>query len=180
VLSIVFVPPALRLLGQAFGAPVYVPLRPVALVALVTVLVPLTLGMMARRLAPSLAERIAGPMTAVAMGLLVVASLPVLVTQWPPIVSLIGNGTLAALGAFVIVGLFVGHLLGGPDSDERSVLALATATRHPAIAITAAHAAFPGEKLVVPAIFSYVLLGAVLSFPYLVWRRRARQPQTAR
>jgi BASS family bile acid:Na+ symporter len=114
------------------------------------------------------------------MALLLVAVLPVLVTEWPAIVSLIGNGTLAALGAFVIVGLAVGHLLGGPDPDERGVLALATATRHPAIAIAAAHAAFPGQKFVVPAILLYVILAAVLSIPYLVWHRRARPPQASR
>jgi BASS family bile acid:Na+ symporter len=80
---------------------------------------------------------------------LVVAAIPVLIALFPAIISLVGNGTILAFAAFVVVALAVGHFLGGPDPDERTVLALASASRHPAVAIAIAHANFPDEKLAV-------------------------------
>ena len=53
-----------------------------------------------------------------------------------------------------------------------AVLALACATRHPAIALTIATANFPNEKLVPPAILMYLLLSAITVTPYLKWSKR--------
>jgi BASS family bile acid:Na+ symporter len=178
-LAIVFVPGALNLLGRLFGRPLDVPLRVVASLALITVLVPLAIGMAVRRVAPALAERMAGRVGAAAAALLVLAALPVLVGSWRAIVSLIGNGTIVAFAAFVVVGIAVGHLLGGPDPDNRSVLALATSTRHPGIAMAVAHVTFPGEKLVLPAIALYLVVAIILTLPYVKWRQRARVRQPA-
>jgi bile acid:Na+ symporter, BASS family len=73
---------------------------------------------------------------------------------------------------FVLIGLAAGHLLGGPDPDDRTVLALSTATRHPGVAIAIANANFPGGKLAVAAVLLYVLVSAVVSIPYLNWIKR--------
>jgi BASS family bile acid:Na+ symporter len=107
--------------------------------------------------------------------LLVAAIVPVLITMWPAMISLIGDGTLLAIVAFIVVGLAVGHFLGGPDSDDRTVLALATATRHPGVALVIATGNFPGEKLVAPALMLYLLVGAIASTPYVMWRKRQRR-----
>ena len=66
----------------------------------------------------------------------------------------IGNGSLAAIVAFVFIGLAAGHLLGGPEPANRTVLAFTTSSRHPGIAIAIASANFPGQKLV----FAVILL----------------------
>ena len=81
--------------------------------------------------------------------------------------SLIGNGTLLALGAFVVIGLTVGHFLGGPDPSERTVLAISTATRHPGMAMAIANANNPGNKLLFGAMLLYILCHVVLTIPYL-------------
>jgi len=47
---------------------------------------------------------------------------------------------------FVVAGLVVGHLLGGPPRDQASVLALSSACRHPMMALTIASANFPDER----------------------------------
>ena len=73
--------------------------------------------------------------------------------------SLIGNGSLLALAAFVAVGLAAGHLLGGPNAADRLVLALSTATRHPVIALTVAKANFPDEPLLGATVLLYLLVG---------------------
>jgi BASS family bile acid:Na+ symporter len=69
------------------------------------------------------------------IGLLVVASIPVLIMEWPTIRSLLGDGTVVAAVLLSALGLLVGHLLGGPDPENRTVLALATVSRHPGVAL---------------------------------------------
>jgi len=64
------------------------------------------------------------------------------------------------------------------------VLALATATRHPgiAIAIAIAHINFPNEQAVPAAVVIYLVVSAVLSVPYLAWRKnssRVGDPRSA-
>ena len=78
--------------------------------------------------------------------------LPVLFTAWPSIIALVRRRTIVAIAAFVLVGLAVGHSLGGHDFHDRAVLALATATRHPGIALAIGTANFQEQEAVLPAI----------------------------
>ena len=80
--------------------------------------------------------------------------------------ALTGNGPVTALAAFVVVGLAAGHCLGGLDSDDRPVLALATACRHPGVAIAIAVAVFPEEKAVLlAAVLLYMVVSGLVSIP---------------
>ncbi len=172
LLAIVFVPLAVGLLGSAVGLSARVSPVPVAAMVAMTVLAPLAAGVLVHRLAPALAERLAKPVSLVASVLLVVGVLAVLLVAMPAIILLMGNGTLAAIVAFVLVGLAVGHVLGGPDPADRTVLALMTASRHPGVAITIASASFPERKPIVAAILLYLLVNAILYLPYRAWCRR--------
>jgi BASS family bile acid:Na+ symporter len=174
--AVVFVPLALEVIGRVFTVPVHLSPWHVAKIVLITVLAPLAVGMIVSRVTPAFAERIASPLSRAAKVLLVAALVPVLVTAWPAMVSLIGNGTLAAFTAFIVIGLAAGHLLGGPDPADRTVLALSTASRHPGVALTIAVANFPEQKLVLPALLLYLIAGAVLSIPYSRWRRHMAGP----
>jgi BASS family bile acid:Na+ symporter len=173
--AIVFVPLALEVVGRVFSVPVHLSPGQVAQIILLTVLAPLGLGLLVKSVAPTLAERIAKPISLVATVLLVAGVLPILFTKWPAMASLIGNGTLAAIVVFILVGLATGHLLGGPDPADRTVLALSTASRHPGVALAIASANFPEQKLVLPAVLLYLITGAILSIPYSKWRRRETQ-----
>jgi len=139
---------------------------------LLTVLAPLTAGLIVNRFAPTLAARIAGPVSLFATILLVVAALPVVVAAWPAVKSMIGNGTLLALAVFAATGLAVGHWLGGSNPDHRTVLALATSARHPAVALAIAGANFQQQRAVLAVIFLYLVVGTVVSLPYVMWRKR--------
>ena len=86
--------------------------------------------------------------------------------------SLIGNGTVLALVAFVFVGLAIGHFLGGPAPENRTSLAISTASRHPGVALLLAQANFPAEKLVVAAVLSIPVRQHRFAIPYLVWTKR--------
>jgi BASS family bile acid:Na+ symporter len=172
VLAIVFVPLAVDLLGRVFSRPAQISVATIAQLVLLTVLLPLAAGIAVRHFAPATADRIARPISLVAAVLLIASALPIVFTAWPAITSLIGNGTIIAIAAFVIFGLTVGHLLGGPEEEDRTVLALSTASRHPGIALAIASASFPGQKLVLGAVLLYLIVNAVVSLPYLNWRRR--------
>ena len=94
-------------------------------------MIPIGAGIFVRKLAPAFAERVAKPLTSIS-GLGVVACFVVVwISAAPAMWSLIGNGTVIALTAFVLVGLAIGHVLGGPVPENRTSLAIATASRHP-------------------------------------------------
>ena len=173
--AVVFVPLALEVVERVFAVPLQLSPGQVAQIILLTVLAPLGLGLLVKSVAPTLAERIAKPLSSVATVLLLAGALPILFTKWPAIVSLIGNGTLAAIVVFILVGLTAGHLLGGPDPADRTVLALSTASRHPGVALAIASANFPQAKLVLPAVLLYLITGAILTIPYLKWRKSKTQ-----
>jgi BASS family bile acid:Na+ symporter len=172
LLSIVFTPIAVDLFGKAFGTPARISPFAIARLVLLTVIIPLGAGMLVRRLAPAFAERAAKPIALAATALLIISVIPILFTAWPAIESLSGNGTVFAIAAFVVVGLAAGHLLGGPDPEDRTVQALSTASRHPGIALAIASANFPEQKLTPAAILLYLIVSAIISMPYLDWRKR--------
>ncbi len=101
------------------------------------------------------------------------AVVPLLIKAAPAMLSLIGSGTLPAIIAFILVGLVSGHLLGGPEPANRTVLAIASSSRHPGIAIAIAGANFERGKLAMAAILLYILINIVVAIPYRAWRRHA-------
>ncbi len=172
VLSVVFVPLAVELFGRALGTRATVSVGALVSTITLSVVAPLAAGMVLRRLAPRVAERAAKPISLVGLILLALALVPVLIVSGPAMGSLLGDGTLLALVAFNLVGLGVGHLLGGPEPEERSVLALTTSSRHPGVAFVVASATFSEPKLVLAALLLYLLVNAALSLGYLAWSRR--------
>jgi BASS family bile acid:Na+ symporter len=172
VVAVVYIPVVFELLNRILPTPVHMRAWPIAHLVLLTVLAPLVAGMLVRKFTPAAALRISKPVAFFAAVSLVVSILPVLYAATPAIIALVGNGTIVAIAAFILVGLAVGHMLGGPDSQSRTVLALATATRHPGIALAIGSTNFPEQKAVLPAILLYVVLCAIFTIPYTVWRKR--------
>ena len=77
-----------------------------------------------------------------------------------------------ALLAMNVLMPAIGHVLGGPIPQNQTALAIATASRHPGIALILATANFPAETLVGPALLLYLLVNAVVAIPYLLWTKR--------
>ena len=178
LLSVVAVPLAVELLARYSGRPFEMPPGGIARIVLVSVLLPLLAGLAVRWMLPGFAERLAKLVGLVATVLLVLGLLALLTAAWPAIWAALGDGTFVALVVFVIVGLVVGHLLGGPDPDQSVVLALSTATRHPAIALSIASANFPDERFG-GTILLYLIVSALLAVPYLAWFRRRASRQAS-
>jgi BASS family bile acid:Na+ symporter len=174
VLAIVTVPLSVWLIGKVLGRETIVPFAMVAKTVVVSVIGPLLVGVVVKRLAPAAAEKIAGPLAKVGTLLLLLAFLPVLVTMWGAIVKQVGDFTLVAIVVITGLGLLVGHLLGGPAPEDRPVLGLATACRHPGVAMTIASAiAAPENKpLVSSAVMLCVLVAPLVTVPYTKWRAK--------
>jgi len=173
-LSIVVIPLSLEVFERVTGVPLAMRGGAVATLVLTTILAPLLVGIGVRALASANAERMAEPVSVVATVLLMVAAVPIVIGLAGPVFSVMTAGTVLSLAAFALVGLVTGHLLGGPQFDNRPVLALATASRHPAMALAIAHENFPDQRLVAPEVALYVILGGILSAVYLTWVTRTR------
>jgi BASS family bile acid:Na+ symporter len=175
LLAIVLAPLTVELAGVLSTREFSLAPLAIAKIVAVTVLVPFLFGMIVRRVRPAFAER-AGPLAdKIGIVLLVVAIVPLIVKLWPAMISLLGSGTGLAIIAFTGVGLALGHMLGGPDPDHQTVLALATATRHPGVALTIAAGNFPDETLIAPALMLYLLVSAIVSAPYVRWRQNLKK-----
>lgn len=178
--SIVFVPAAILLVSTAFGIPVRIPAAGIATVVLSTVLLPLAAGLVVRRFVPAFARRAEKPISTFATVLLVVSFLPVFVAVWPTLLSLSHTWALVAIGLYAVLAHAIGHWLGGPDSRNRVVLALSTASRHPAVAISIVHLGFPRQKTAAVGILLVLLVNFFVSALYLALMRRRAAPASPR
>jgi len=167
VLATILLPLSMKLLGSIFGVPLQMTAGTIAVLALKTIFVPLSLGIALRIAARALADRVAGPVVVIGTVLLLLSVLPILFTERHAIISLIGNGTLIAFAAFSLVGICVGHLLGAPGHENSTVLALSTASRHPGVAIAIAQANFPRQRLALAAVLLFLVVNIVVSIPYI-------------
>jgi BASS family bile acid:Na+ symporter len=172
LLSAVTVPATLALFGSYYTRPFAMSSAAIAGVVLKMIIAPLAAGMAFRALLPSVASRLAKPVGLVAKVLLGLGVLAILIAAMPSVLALTGGGTLLVVTAFVAAGLGVGHWLGGPDRDHRIVLALSTASRHPAIALAIAKENFPNEPYLGAAILLYLLVNAAIGIPYQARQRR--------
>ena len=97
-----------------------------------------------------------------------VAALVLLVLQWDVFTAIRWQG-FAALTALLAIALAIGHALDGPEPANRTGLAIACATRHVGVAVLVA-SAFPGPRTMV-LIGAYLVSSALVTIPYLHWRR---------
>jgi len=173
IFAIIWIPFAGEVLDRIFPADISIPPVAVAKVVLMTVLGPTILGVVVGLLAPGLAKRIAAPAATIATVLLLAGLGLILGKAAPAMLALVGDGTLLAIVVFLVLGLLAGHLLGGPTPGDRSVLALATASRHPGVALAIAQLTFPGEQSVLAALLLYLVAGMIVTLPYVRWRKKA-------
>ena len=115
----------------------------------------------------------AGPIEQAQRWILPIAMIALLISVAPQMWSLRGNGTLTAIGIFVLGTFVVGHLFGGRDRRDAAVLAFATSCRHPATALALASANFPDTDEHA-AIALYGLVTAAIGAVYTQWLRRRR------
>jgi bile acid:Na+ symporter, BASS family len=175
VLAIAVIPASLRILSDVTTLTLGIAPMAIAKLVATSILVPLAVGLLISTVRLELGRRLAPLVTKIGVVCLVLGIIPPIVAMLPAMRMLIGDGTLAVCAVLCLAALLIGHLLGGPVPGDRTVLALSTSMRHPAMAIALAKANFAHEPLVVPAILLYLLVAVVVRLPYLKLgvRRRA-------
>ncbi len=172
LVAIVTVPVSLGLLGAFFPRETSVARGQLAFVILTGFLAPLLAGMVVRYALPTVAERIGEPLITIAGIVLLALTLLIVATNLSAIVG-IGVPSLALIIAMTCASLAVGHLLGGPDPTDRTTLAVACATRFPALGLLIASVNFPNARPQ-PIVAAYLLASTVAVIPYLRWRKAQR------
>jgi BASS family bile acid:Na+ symporter len=180
VLSVVLTPLAVEVFRVIFGGEQHVSPVAVAQVVIGTMLLPLGLGLAIGRWWPA-AKRWSPTIAKVSSLVLLVCAVVIMAAAWSLMGSVVRQGTLTAIAVIGLIGLAAGHLLGGPDEDDRTVLAHATVSRHPGVAVVVA--SLTNEPLAPIGVLLAVLVSAVVVMPYTQWRKRrlaAGLPATAR
>jgi len=180
VLAILVIPASLRLLSDVTTFTLGIAPITVARLVATSILIPLVIGMLISTFAPDFGRRVSPHLGRIGMVLLLLGIVPPIVKMFPAMRALVGDGTLAVCAVLCLVAMLVGHLLGGPASGDRTVLALSSAMRHPAMAMALAKANFSHEPLVVPAILLYLIVAVVVRLPYLKLGERRRAEYVAR
>jgi bile acid:Na+ symporter, BASS family len=177
-LAVVTVPAILHVLSIPLGFRAGV--DPASLLSLLakTILIPIAAGLAVRALFPARADAfgpLVGKVGTVGLLLVVIALLGALfrtllnMDAWSYVV----------IAAVCVAGLAIGHLLGPQNGQQKTVLAIECAVRHPGLAVTIASTNFTPQQAL-PVLVPCVLTFIVIATAYLLWRgRSASRPSTA-
>lgn len=153
VVTIVYMPLVLPLLLPG----VEVNAWDIAQSLIVTMLVPLAIGLLIKSHSPDTAEHwqpVMARISSLAILILLVVGIGLNVSN---ILSLIGTGGILALLLFIVGSLLIGFVLGGRDPGVRNVLGLGTAQRNVSAAIVVTTQNFAGTDTL-----PFVLVAAIL------------------
>ncbi len=170
-LAFITVPLTLDLLSMSLGFQSEVNLTAMAMILGRTILIPIALGLAVRSLFPKFAD-IFGPKLdkAGTIGLLVVV-LFALVALFRALIRM-DPWSYLVMVAVCAAALAIGHGLGSSHPHERTILAVESGVRHPALALTIASLNFTPQRAL-PVLVPCVLVFIAVAMVYLLWRRRS-------
>jgi len=172
--AVLFVPITVALLSALYPADASISVAAVGRLVVLTILLPVAIGVAIATWAPEFARRLAP--IAFWVGFVAVALLVLLILykQGRAIAGLVGDGSILAIVVTVTAGLAAGHLLGRPSSPNSNALALSAAIRHPGIAALIAHKNFTDQRVML-AVILFLLTSIIVATIYQFWmKRRAR------
>jgi BASS family bile acid:Na+ symporter len=156
--SVLFLPFVLPVLIPGLAAEPWPLLRPL----LLTMLLPLAVGVGLRAAAEAWAVRIRPSVTVVSNVSMLAAVLLLIVLNAKSLLGTFGTGAVAVAVVFVAVSLVAGYALGGPAAQTRSVLGLGTGQRNVAAALLLATQNYADEPGVATMILVTTLAGLVV------------------
>jgi BASS family bile acid:Na+ symporter len=178
IVSIVLTPLLVAAAGQMLGAEVSVGAPRIARVLLITPGVPLCAGLALNRWWPKAAAVIQTRGQQAGMLLLLVLLAVLVGVAWRGMLALLGDGGALAIAGTIAVGLLAGHVLGrGRDAVS---LALASASRHPGVALSIAQMSYPEhQRPIMAAILLFLLITPLVTASYVRWARAHAQSAAA-
>jgi predicted Na+-dependent transporter len=129
---------------------------------IMSMLIPIILGLLIRSNAPDDAQHWAPMMNKVSGVALLIMLVTGLGLNLSNIISLIGSFGFLALLLFVVGSLAIGFVLGGRDPAVRSVIGLGTAQRNVAAAILVSTLNFPGTMTIPYVLVASIVLPLIL------------------
>jgi len=170
IIAILSMPLGVAALNEYYGGAVTIDPRDLARQVFVVQLLPLSLGMLVRRLWRAGIRPFEPAIRTLASLLLLTLVVLVLVDVWETIGGA-GLPVAAAVITITMLSLAAGHGLGGPDPTTRTATAIFSGARNTGLALLVAtfnDAAAP----VVAAVIATFVLSAFTIVPYVMWRRR--------
>lgn len=136
---------------------------------------PVIIGLFIQRFTPNFAGLIANPVRILANCLFIalvvlLTFLVVLKPNFRMMLNFCGN-TTGAIIIMVTISLSIGHLLGGPLQEQRSVLAIATIARNVGLALFITSQWDNGQDIT-PTLLTYLIWGGLLGVLYSIWSKR--------
>ncbi len=133
-------------------------------------LLPVSLGLLLQKFGANYAVKVEKPLTFIANFLFLVLIILACIIGFPLLFKLWGL-PLVAITIMVVVSLGIGHVLGGPNEAQRSILAISCIARNVGLALFIA--ILNGlEKQVMPTIVVYLMVGAVFGVLYSIYHKR--------
>jgi BASS family bile acid:Na+ symporter len=170
-LSIPVVPLLVDLMGRVTNHPYGISPGEIAGYVGTVLAVPLVLGLLFRWRWSDRGERLSRPLTRFAFMFTAVAIAIEVALSLPAIWHLLAVGTVLGMALFTAATIATGHLMGGPRPGDEMVLALSSATRHPAIALTVVTVNYP-EARFSSALMLCLIVNAAVTAVYVRWQRR--------
>jgi len=161
-LAILTGPAVLYVISQPLGFHADIAVGTLAWTLARTILIPVSLGLILRGLVPDFSDQLAPIVKRVGSIGLLISLLVVLVVLAPTLIQM-DPWSYLVIAAVCIAALLIGHLLGPSNPQERTVLAVETAARHPGLAFTIAAMNFTPQKalpVMGPCILTFILIAS--------------------
>jgi predicted Na+-dependent transporter len=167
VLAVVTMPLWLTVFNEYYAGTATIDSRQLARQVFIAQLLPLGLGMAARRVAPDWAAKVEPRLRKAGGVLLLALVLLALVDIWRPVVK---AGPLVALAIALVTtfAIAVGHLVAGPAPATRTATAISSAARNPGLALLVAQLNHASTG-VTATVLAYLVISALTLIPYAVW-----------
>ncbi len=176
LLAIVTVPAWVMALGAAFDLSIGLSGMEIGRLLGRSFVLPIVVGMAVQAFFPRIADKLSNGLMAVGGVVLTVGGLVLLVGSFDMLVQA-GWKALFVLALLTALALAIGHLMGGPDSENRTALAISCATRHIGVAVLVA-AVVPGRPSAV-LIVAYLVASMLAAIPYIRWRKKYHKAERA-
>jgi len=143
-------------------------------VLLATIVVPLCLGLLVKRVSSSFARQILRPVEVFSEATGAASLAFVTATQWRTIVT-VGWRPLLIMAVVSEICLLLGYALGGPERGARQVIGLGTSNRNIALALLMALQAFAGTPVISAVVANGLLLILLGLIHVAFWRFRGQR-----
>jgi predicted Na+-dependent transporter len=177
IVTIVYLPIVLPLLLPG----VEVDAGKIALSLIVTMLVPLVIGLLIKARYEGAAGELQPVMSQISNISLVLMLVLMLGLNFRNVIDLFGTGAILATLLFIAISVAGGYLLGGPGTDTKQVLALGSGQRNLAATFIIATTNFANQPNVLVYLAAVGLVGGFILFPTAAefGKRSQSKPESA-